>query len=257
MAGLKAALVVALGLPLAQATAQTATGGEVTLSRQSALELLSQMEAMQAELRELRNQIEVQSHDLERLKSGQREVLRDIDQRLSKLESEAARATQPVPSTTTPTQPSTTTTPTPSTTPVTPRTTTARATASAQEQRDYEAAFNLLKQGLYNRASEAFSAFIQKYPSSPLAPNAQYWTAEANYVVRNFGLALKEFTKVVNDYPNSPKVADALLKIGYSYYEIASWENARTALNNVMQRFPNTTVSRLAQIRLNKMKEEG
>lgn len=254
-AGLKAAFAVALGLSLAPTGAQQVpVEGQITLSRQSVLELLSQIDALQAELRQLRNQVEVQGHELQRLKAGQRDLLGDIDQRLSKLERAAMQAAQP--QVTAPVQlpATTTTTPTPSTPPTTAA---PSATATAQEQREYEAAFNLLKQGLYNRASQAFRAFIEKYPTSPLAANAQYWTAEANYVVRNFALALQEFSKVVNDYPNSPKVADALLKIGYSYYEIGTWENARQALNNVVARFPNTTVARLAQIRLAKMKEEG
>ena len=129
--------------------------------------------------------------------------------------------------------------------------------ATAQERREYDAAFSLLKQGLYTRASDAFRAFTQKYPNSTLAGNSQYWTAEANYVVRNFGVALDEFNRVVNNYPDSAKVPDALLKTGYSYYELKNFEKACATLNEVGVRYPNTTVARLAEIRLAKMKEEG
>jgi tol-pal system protein YbgF len=238
-----AAGLVAVGLSSIPAVAQQ-------LSRDTVLELVSQMEAMQAELRQLRNQTELQGHELERLSATQRELLHDLDRRLTNVERGAATQTmraQPTEST----QTQTATIQTPTTTPST------RPTATPEEQQQYDAAFNLLKQGLYSRASQAFRAFIQKYPSSPLAGNAQYWTAEANYVIRNFGLALKEFNRVVKEYPESPKVADALLKIGYSYYEIGTWEKARRALTDVVARFPNTTVAKLAQIRLNKMDEEG
>ena len=235
--------LVAVGLSSMPAVAQ--------LSRDTVLELVSQMEAMQAELRQLRNQTELQGHELERLSARQRELLRDLDRRLTNVERGAATQTtrvQPTESTQTQTAAVQTLATTPST---------SRPTATAAEQQQYDAAFNLLKQGLYSRASQAFRAFIQKYPTSPLAGNAQYWTAEANYVIRNFGLALKEFDRVVKEYPESPKVADALLKIGYSYYEIGTWEKARQALTDVAVRFPNTTVAKLAQIRLNKMDEEG
>lgn len=257
----KAALVLA-GVPLVVAAQQfpgVPVEGEVTLPRQSAMELLSQMETVQTELRELRNQVELQKHELERLNTRQRELLQDIDRRLSVLERGAMRTGPPQVG-----QPPPTTTGTPPpTTPGTPPPVVARpppvpkGTATAQEQQEYDAAFNLLKQGLYTRASQAFRAFIDKYPTSVLAGNAQYWTAEANYVVRNFGRALEEFNKVVNNYPDSPKVADALLKIGYSYYELRTWDKARQALTRVVERFPNTTVAKLAQIRLAKMKEEG
>ncbi|MFQ5936403.1 MAG: tol-pal system protein YbgF [Acidiferrobacterales bacterium] len=272
------ALLALASLPLA--LGQQSPQGEVTLSRQSAMDLLAQMEALQAELRELRNAVEMQAHEVERLKAAQRELLLDIDQRLATLEGGATRpsATAPPPAaapgtvtvgTTAPrTTTTTTTTAPPSTTTASapPATATApavaapvptRTSATPQEQREYDAAFTLLKQGLYTRASQAFHAFIEKYPNSSLAGNAQYWTAEANYVVRNFGLALQEFDKVVTLYPQSAKVADALLKMGYSYYELKRWEKARETLSDVVTRYPNTTVARLAEIRLAKMKEEG
>lgn len=224
------------------------------LSQDTVLELLSQMEALQAELRELRNKTELQGHELERLNTRQRELLRDLDRRLTAIErGTSTRTTRAQPTEPSQTQPQ----PAATTQVPAPAPSTSRVTATAEEQREYEAAFNLLKQGLYSRASQAFRLFIQKYPTSPLAGNAQYWTAEANYVIRNFGLALKEFDRVVREYPESPKVADALLKIGYSYYEIGTWEKAREALTNVVSRFPNTTVAKLAQIRLSKMDEEG
>lgn len=238
-----AAWLVAVGLSPMPVAAQ--------ISQDTVLELLSQMEAMQTELRELRNKTELQSHELERLSTRQRELLRDLDRRLTNIERGATTQTtrvQPTESTQTQTA---------AVQALVTTSSTSRITATAEEQQQYEAAFNLLKQGLYSRASQAFRVFIQRYPTSPLAGNAQYWAAEANYVIRNFGLALKEFDRVVKEYPESPKVADALLKIGYSYYEIGTWEKARQALTDVVTRFPNTTVAKLAQIRLTKMDEEG
>lgn len=46
----------------------------------------------------------------------------------------------------------------------------------AQERREYGAAFTLLKQGKYTRAYQAFRAFLEKHPGSPLVRNAQYWS---------------------------------------------------------------------------------
>ena len=270
VAALAGVALVAVG----QQSPQMPAGGEVTLSRQSAMELLSQLETLQTEVRQLRNRVELQSNELERLRARQRDLLEDMDRRLSALERGAVRtatapmqrtapaaapAQTPTPPQPQPSPPSTAMVPAPATAP----TATAsapplvRTIASAQEQREYDAAFNLLKQGLYARASQTFAVFIQKYPTSPLAGNAQYWTAEANYVVRNFGPALDGFHKVINNYAQSAKVADASLKIGYSYYELRNWDKARAALTTVVERFPNTTVARLAQIRLDKMKEEG
>jgi tol-pal system protein YbgF len=258
-------LIVALSVSAAQAQWRPPAEGEVTMSKQSALELLQQMDALQNEVRELRNKVELQANELARLQAAQRDLLRDIDQRLATLERGAPpqtttmMPTPPAPAEANPQAPPPTTTPAAS--PTTPVAAVApiptRSTPTPQEQREYDAAFSLLKQGLYTRASQAFHEFTSKYPNSSLAGNAQYWTAEANYVVRNFGLALEEFNKVVASYPESTKVPDAMLKIGYSYYELNNWDKAREKLNECITRYPNTTVARLAEIRLAKMQQEG
>ena len=76
----------------------------------------------------------------------------------------------------------------------------------AGEQANYDVAFNLLKEGRYPQAADAFSRFLQQYPSSRLAPNAQYWLAESQYVARNYDASMIEFKKVVAQYPGNPKV---------------------------------------------------
>jgi TolA-binding protein len=201
------------------------------------MELLQQLEALQTEVRQLRNTVEVQTNELERLKAAQRDLLVDIDQRLTALERGVPEQMAAPRAPAAPTAPAPGgVTPVPGAPPpvasVAPRP--ARTPATAQERREYDAAFSLLKQGLYTRASDAFRAFTQKYPNSTLAGNSQYWTAEANYVV-----------------------PDALLKVGYSYYELKNFDKACQTLNEAVTRYPNTTVARLAEIRLAKMKEEG
>jgi tol-pal system protein YbgF len=249
------ALLMATALPWANAQQR---GGEVTMSRQSAMDLLEQLEALQTEVRQLRNTVELQTNELERIKAAQRDLLVDIDQRLTALERGAEQvAATPAPRPSAAPSPGPATTPGASPPPVAAVTPPVRTPATAQERREYDAAFSLLKQGLYTRASDAFRAFTQKYPNSTLAGNSQYWTAEANYVVRNFGVALDEFNRVVTNYPESAKVPDALLKVGYSYYELKNYDKACQTLNDVVTRYPNTTVARLAEIRLAKMKEEG
>jgi len=214
------------------------------------VELVIQMEAMQSELRELRNQVELQTHEIERLQARQRDLTQDLDRRVRDLERGRGAVVRPRPSSPDVRPPSAIAPPAARPAPVV-------RPASPQEQSAYDAAFNLMKQGFYERAAKAFRSFISTYPDSSLTANAQYWVAEANYVVRNFRLALEEFAKVVNEYSDSSKVPDALLKIGYSHYELGSIDEARRALTEVIKRFPNTTVAKSAQIRLAKMKKEG
>src|SRR3972149_6251918 len=55
-------------------------------SREVLADLLQQLETLQAELRNLRGQVEVQTNEIERLKTRQRDLLADIDRRVTELE---------------------------------------------------------------------------------------------------------------------------------------------------------------------------
>ena len=213
-------------------------------TRDTLLDLLRQLEELQSEVRQLRNTVEVQGHELEQLKGRHRTLYDDLDKRLREAErrSSAVVAAPPSPVTAAPT--------TVLSTPTTPR------VVTAAQQHEYDAAFELMKQGLYDRAVKAFRAFLAKHPDSGLADNAQYWIAEGNYVLRNYKLALEEFTKVVNA-ANNPKAPDALLKIGYVHYELGAYDKARKTLTDVQERYAGTGVAKLAAVRLDKMKKEG
>jgi tol-pal system protein YbgF len=211
-------------------------------SRDALADLLQQLELLQAELRSLRGQVEVQNNEIERLKARQRDLLADIDRRVTELErrptvaggSEAA-----------------------STAEIAASSAATGAATSAQEQQAYEAAFNRMKQGQYDRAAKGFREFIDKYPQSALRDNAQYWLGEAFYVVRDFRKALTEFTRLMDEHPKSPKAPDALLKIGYCQYELGDRAKARDALNQVIARYPGQPAAKSAEQRLAKMKKEG
>lgn len=243
------------------------------------LEVLQQLTRLEAEVRQLRGQVEQLSHENRRLKSQQNDLYVDIDQRMRALESRGTAASpgqlsiEPVtppaaiqpgsPSVVAPGAPAMPTMavqPTPQ--PIAPGTPPAAATAvapvdPAREQADYKAAFNLLKVGKYGEAILAFRDFLGKYPAGNYAANAQYWLGEANYVTRQFPVALEEFKKVITQYPESRKLPDAMLKIGYIYYEMKQSEDARRVLTELKQKYPGKTAARLAENRLQRMKLEG
>jgi tol-pal system protein YbgF len=240
---LTATAVAALCLTaLPVVAADKADSPSVDAARREALaDMLLQLEQLQAELRDLRGKVEVQTHEMEALKGRQRDLIADIDRRLSELERRGAAPAEGAVK------------------PGTPATVPAEVVPAtiAQEQQEYDAAFALLKQGQYERAGKRFRDFIRAHPKSPLADNAQYWIGESAYVVRNFRQALEEFSKLLREHPASPKAPDAMLKVGYCYYELADWGKARETLNQVLTRYPNTPVARSAEQRLAKMKKEG
>ena len=229
---------------------------EKLMNNQVLLDMLQRLETLQAEIKQLRGDSERMNYELDRLKARQRELYLDVDGRLQQLGASGSSgpASGTTPSATTP--PPETASRSAAVTPPPKQPT--RATAPKAEGREaYVKAFNLLKDGRYDSSVTAFTAFLSQYPQSSYAANAQYWLAEANYVSKKFPEALTGFKKVVDNYPASAKVPDANLKLGFTYYELEKWDEARKQLTEVRNEYPNSTVSRLAEKRLQRMKKEG
>jgi tol-pal system protein YbgF len=206
---------------------------ERVLANNSLLDLSQRIEAAQAEVRTLRGQLDELQHQVQQTQTQQRDMYGDVDRRLSTLEGTpsaasaggAGLAALPVP--------------------------------QGDDRANYQAAFDLLKDGKYNEAIAGFRQFLTTFPTSALADNAQYWLGEAHYVNKQYPDALRDFRTVLEKYPDSRKTPDALLKIGFCNYELKNWAEARSSLSQVVQRFGDTTAARLASQRLAKMDGEG
>jgi tetratricopeptide (TPR) repeat protein len=204
---------------------------ERVINNQSLLDLSQRNDALQAEIRVLRGQLEELQNSLEKQRTQSRDLYMDIDKRVLSLET--AKASAPVVAETTPKQP------------------------QVSDTEAYQSAFNLLKEFKYAEAAAAFSQFLVVYPQSKLLDNAQYWLGEAHYGLKDFNLALRDFQGVLSGFPESLKLPDALLKLGYTHYELKNYKDARTALQQVVKQYPESNAAKLAQQRLAKMTAEG
>jgi tol-pal system protein YbgF len=215
---------------------------ERVMANQSLLEVSNQLEALRSDVRAMHNDVDQLSNALESGRKQQRDIYTDLDQRLKNLEARGGAASAA------------------SATPATAAPVAAAAGASpadsGEDKSAYQAAFNLLKDGQYDRAIVAFQKFLVTYPDSSLADNAQYWLGEAYYVNKAYPEAEAAFQRVVDKYPQSRKLGDALLKIGFCRYEMKQYQSAREVLGQVVTRFSDTPAARLAQQRLDKMSAE-
>jgi tol-pal system protein YbgF len=222
---------------------------ERMLNSQGLVDMLLRLDSLQNELQALRGELELHTHQLEEIKQRQRDLYVDIDRRLLQLERNGQVSGGPVltpQSTTTPSTPTSAGTSAP--VPVT-------ATSSADEQKQYQKAFDLLRELRYEQAVKAFRDFLAQFPNGRYAHIAQYWIGEANYAQRNFQQAIGDYQKLISDHPNSPKLAEAMLKIGYSQYELKKYKDAEKSLNTLIKSYPGTTEASqaknlLTQIRL-------
>lgn len=211
---------------------------ERMIENQGLMQLLSQLESLQQDVQSLRNDVETMQFQLEQSNARQKDLYLDVDQRLQKVEKVAASGAKlnvleggslgpgqlPVP--------------------------------GGTDRANYQAAFELLKQGRYDQAAIALQQFMVAFPASDLSDNAQYWLAETNYVTQKYEKALAQFQQVLERYPDSRKIPDALLKIGYCNYELKRRPDAKKALSAVVAQFPETTAARLASQRLDRMNSE-
>ncbi|MEE8365504.1 MAG: tol-pal system protein YbgF [Gammaproteobacteria bacterium] len=244
------------------------------IDNRAVLELFQKVDVLADEISQLRGEIEQQTNDLSGIKKRQRELYLDIDRRLRDLENRAsaqAPAVAPIDipildSLPEPVLPGTTGTAASTTGTTTPEPTTGSSqvsgtkqpiVTSSEERAAYQAAFDTLKEGRYKKAKTEFKRFLDQYPGSSFAGNAQYWLGEANYVTRRFEQGIVEFGLVLKNYPNSSKVPDAMLKLGYTYYELKQFEQAKSLLLELRKRYPKSTAFRLAGKRLDRIRKEG
>ena len=235
---------------------------ERLIGSEGLLKLFEEVESLGTEARELRGQLEVQSHTIEQLKQRQRQLYLDTDQRLQRIESAPpAQAASPLPQPSVPAAPAQmpasqtaeTTVPMPEPAPAASGTTDTTATTGVDpfaEQQAYQGAFDLLKSGRYEDAAGAFKQFITEYPTGSYADNAQYWLGETHYITRRFADSVQEFQRLVVQHPNSRKLTHALLKIGYAHDELGNRAEAERVLGELIARYPQSAAAGLARKRL-------
>jgi len=127
---------------------------------------------------------------------------------------------------------------------------------STQEKREYNLAYSNI-QAQPSLAVKGFKTYLKRHPRSPLAPNAHYWLGGIMYSRRNYTAAINEFIRVLQSFRTSNKAPDAAIKLGYSFYELKNWAYARRTLEDILRYYPTSNAAKLAQTRLNKMRERN
>jgi tol-pal system protein YbgF len=209
---------------------------ERVLTNQNLLELAQRIDTLQADLRTIRGEVEMLQNQSEGGKNQSRALYGDLEKRLAALETLGGVGGGAAGTPATGAAPGA-----------------GPAAGAGGEQAMYDMAFNALKGSDYPKAINGFKSFVQAYPSSPLASNAQYWLGEAYYVTREYPSAIAAFQKVATDWPESRKVPDAMVKIGFTQSALGKNGDARVTLEDVVRRFPGTEAAQLAADRLKRL----
>ena len=192
--------------------------------RRALVDLASQIEALRGEIARMRGQLEVMQNQIETADKRGKDLYVDIDTRLRKLEQgKEVAAADKLP---------------------------AEGAPAAAETKAYEAALNQFKLGNYPLAVSAFQGFLVTYPSSKLAPSAQYWIGNAYFAQRDYKQAIAAQQRVLSAWPEDAKAADAMLNIASAQDAMGERRASQKTLEGLLAKYPDSPAAASAKQRL-------
>lgn len=111
-----------------------------------------------------------------------------------------------------------------------------------------------LAKGATSAARAAFSDLLAQYPSSDLAPEAQYWIAETYASAGSAVEADSVFALVAERYPASERAPVAIYKRAVALKVAGQTRAARTLLQQVLDKYPKSEAATLAAALLRDLK---
>ena len=198
---------------------------ERIMSNQSLVQMAQQVDTLQAEVRDLRGRIDDLQNANRQLRQQQQDFYTNLNKRVAALEHGSSAGSAGAGGSGSGAEPGVTST----------------------QETVYGQAFNALKAGSYSVAISGFQGFLKQYPSSPLAPNAQYWLGQAHYVNQDFAAAESDFQTVLDKWPNSSKAPAAMLDLGNTQLAQGKKAEGRATLRQVLSQFPGTDAATRAQ----------
>jgi tol-pal system protein YbgF len=117
----------------------------------------------------------------------------------------------------------------------------------------FSAAYTDYLKGNYQLAVDQFRLFLNKFPQSEQADDAQYMIGEAFYSQGIYEQAIAEFDKVLELFPNGSKTPAARLKKGLAYLKLNQTEQGAAELRTVIKDYPDALEAVSARQRLEEL----
>jgi tol-pal system protein YbgF len=92
--------------------------------------------------------------------------------------------------------------------------------------------------GNYDLAIPGFVSYLNNWPKSTQAPDAQMYIGDSYRKLGKFDQAVEAYAKVVNNYPASTKVPEALYKSGNAFEDAGDKMRARESYQAVIDKYP-------------------
>lgn len=114
----------------------------------------------------------------------------------------------------------------------------------------YETTLATYKKAQFDQALSGFKSFIEKYPKSDLADNAQFWVGECYMGLEQYEQAILAYQEVIKKYPKGNKVPNAMLRQAFAFYEIKDKVSSRLLLKKIIKKYPDSSEAKIASAKL-------
>lgn len=216
-----------------QAIEQRLAALEAVIKGQGFADMLNQIDRLNQELTNVRGQLEVATHNIESTQQRQKDLYTDVDSRVRRLEGGAPatdNASSAAGSDTAPVA--------------------AASTNNAAELKDFDAAQALSRAGKHKEAFQAYDKFLQAYPGSSKAAEAQYGLGYSQFSLKNYKAAIVTQQKLLRQFPDSPKAPEASFAIANAQIQLADVDGAKATLRELLTKYPGSEVAPNAKKRL-------
>jgi tol-pal system protein YbgF len=116
----------------------------------------------------------------------------------------------------------------------------------------FAAAYGDYSRGNYELALSEFRQYVESYPTSEMADNAQYWIGEVLAAEDQCGLAIPEYDKVITTFAKGDKVPAARLAKGKCLEKIGQRDAARIEWQQLVKLHPRSSEAQIATQLLSK-----
>ena len=113
----------------------------------------------------------------------------------------------------------------------------AAAPAAGAEQA-FKRARQLLLEGQYSPASDAFQSFVETHGDSPRGPEARYWLGETLYIRGLYPDAAAAYIGAIRGWPQTTWAPDAVVKLARALVALNKPADACRALDEFARRYP-------------------
>ena len=121
----------------------------------------------------------------------------------------------------------------------------------------FAAAYSDYSRGNYDLALSEFKQYVETYPASELADNAQYWLGEILYAQKKLPEAVSEFEKVALVNAQGDKTRVALYKRALVLLEMGKKDDAVAQFLSITRNYVNTNEAALATQQLQQIAPEA